>query len=72
MDNVILFPAIHFIDGSYWHGSRAYTDLATLEASLSEFDRRLAVMWQQRRERWQASRKRGNRRDTASNGGSAA
>ena len=69
MDNVILFPAIHLIDGAYWHGSRAYPDLASLEASLSEFDRRLAVMWQQRREHWLSG---ANTRGTASNGGSAA
>jgi hypothetical protein len=70
MDNVVFFPAIHFVRQAYWHHGQPYPDLPTLQASLPERDLVRALEWQERRERWQNSRKRTP--STAAGGGSAA
>jgi hypothetical protein len=70
MRKIIPFPAIHLIDGEYRHGLKAFPDLASLEASLSEVDRWRALWWQEQRQEWLDTRKR--RRGSAARAGGAA
>jgi hypothetical protein len=56
MDNVIIFPAVHFIDGAYWHGNNSYSDLDSLDASLSDGERCRVAAWHEQRRRWLVSR----------------